>query len=262
MLTLDELCNDLKKMTEQIGTGLAPDDDWAPVFATYEGSHNMLCAIPQIGEPAMKAVLCEQIIPELIARSRARFASLVTTAWMKSYDVREGLDEQQAERAVIDNYNAERAEHDKGQGLGDVPGRKEVLSILVGERDGDLRQLLAYVHRHDGMPPTLEWMDDDLLTETTGLFPSAFRKGFALDPKTLGDSPAAAIIGDSDRMKRFQQREQVERPTPEAMALDMDDECFCAHKRVQHRGFRNTQECIACEQAGKACPNFRVRSAT
>ena len=169
--TMDEIVADIKDTVERIGANLESEEDWMPVLLLY-GEKPVIIGIPMMGEPTMKDLFAQKLIPDIVKDARPDFAALVTMGWMKQYETKtlEGAAEQARDEAMFEPGN-----------IADRPGKAECLVIHVIAKDGAERQLMAYVHRYDNGAPTLEWfLDNDQQIpkdQSAGRFPDALRAG-------------------------------------------------------------------------------------
>ncbi|MFY9838223.1 MAG: hypothetical protein WAK55_17485 [Xanthobacteraceae bacterium] len=170
LTTMDGIVANIKETVENIGSGLAHDEDWAPVLCLY-GKNPAIILMPGLAESVnSKDVFATEIIPKLITDGKPDFVSFTTMGWMKQYDpsTLEGAAEQARDEAKYSLGN-----------IADRPGKAECLCIHIVGKDGAERQLMAYVHRNPTLHPTLQWFMDNSADakQSAGRFPDALRAG-------------------------------------------------------------------------------------
>ena len=178
--TMDEIVADIKDTVERIGANLESEEDWMPVLLLY-GEKPSIIGIPMMGEPTMKDLFAQKVIPELIESAKPDFAGLITMGWMKQYSTAtlEDVAEQARDEAMFEPGN-----------IVDRPGKSECLVIFVVGKNNEEHQLMAYVHRFPSGAPTLEWFLDSALDipkdRSAGRFPDGLRAGMeaAWKPKS------------------------------------------------------------------------------
>jgi hypothetical protein len=176
--TMEDVVADLKRTVEEIGKGLDHDEDWIPVLSLY-GKKPAIVGIPFLGDPEVKDLIANKLIPGLIKQAKPDFAALVTLGWMKRYETTtiEGAAEQARDEARFAPGN-----------IADRPGKSECLVIQICAKDGAEHQLMAYVHRYPSGAPTLEWFHDSAVDmpkdQSGGRFPDALRAGMEAAWKT------------------------------------------------------------------------------
>jgi hypothetical protein len=165
---IDAVCKSMRGTVEFVGSNLDPDEDWMPVLVCF-GDQPTIIGIPMLGQPELKDMMAQTVIPDTIKQAKPDFVALVTMGWMVQYNTNtlEGTAAMMRDEAKYAPGN-----------IADRPHKEEVVTVYVVSKNGEERQDMAYVHRHPTLHPTLQWRDDiSQQSKAEGRFPDGLRAG-------------------------------------------------------------------------------------